>query len=55
MMVLNKVDLAGPAQVRKVRDWVDDQFNRLRIVEAKHCNVPLEVLLSVGRFDPSQL
>ncbi len=55
MMVLNKIDLAGPAQVRKVRNWVNDQFNRLRIVEADHCNVPLEVLLSVGRFDPSQL
>ena len=55
MMVLNKVDLAGPEQVRKVRDWVNSQFNRLRIVEANHCDAPLEVLLSVGRFDPSQL
>ncbi|TWT30530.1 putative metal chaperone YciC [Thalassoglobus neptunius] len=55
MMVLNKVDLAGPTQVQKVRDWANDQFNRLRIVEAEYGNVPLEVLLSVGRFDPSQL
>ena len=54
MMVLNKVDLAGPEQVQKVRDWVNGQFNRLRIVEANHCDAPLEVLLSVGRFDPSQ-
>src|SRR6201987_3426966 len=26
MLILNKVDLAGPAQVAKVRAWLDDQF-----------------------------
>jgi len=33
MLVLNKVDLAGPLQVAKVKSWLDDHFNRLRIVE----------------------
>jgi G3E family GTPase len=28
-------------------------FGRLRVVEATRCNVPLEILLGVGRFDPS--
>ena len=54
MLVLNKLDLAGPEQVRKVRDWVNGHFNRVRIVEADHCDVPLEILLSVGRFDASR-
>lgn len=52
MMILNKTDLAGQDQVKKVRAWIDDHFSRLRTVETNHCNVPLEVLLSVGRFDP---
>lgn len=55
MLVLNKVTLAGSEQVQRVRQWIDEQFNRVRIMEADHCNVPLEVLMSVGRFDVSQL
>src|SRR5579863_8900197 len=51
MLILNKADLAGPEQVDKVRAWLDEHFNRLRIVETNHCDVPLEILLSVGRFD----
>ncbi len=54
MMILNKADLAGPQQVRKVRAWIDDHFSRLRIVETSYCDVPLEILLSVGRFDPAR-
>src|SRR5579864_6841648 len=33
MLILNKVNLAGPEQVRKVRAWLNAHFNRLRIVE----------------------
>jgi len=54
MLVLNKVDLAGPAQVEKVKSWLDDHFNRLRIVETNYCEVPYEILLGVGRFDPAR-
>ena len=35
MMILNKVDLAGPAEVKKVRAWVDENFNRLRLLDRK--------------------
>jgi G3E family GTPase len=52
MLILNKVDLAGPEQVTKVRAWLDEHFNRLRIVETNYCQVPYEILLGVGRFDP---
>jgi G3E family GTPase len=52
MLILNKVGLAGPEQVEKVRAWLDDRFNRLRIVETNYCEVPYEILLGVGRFDP---
>ena len=52
MLILNKVSLAGPEQVEKVRAWLDDRFNRLRVVETNYCQVPYEILLGVGRFDP---
>ena len=54
MLILNKVDLAGREQVEKVRAWLDDHFNRLRIVETNYCEVPYEILLGVGRFDPAR-
>jgi G3E family GTPase len=54
MLILNKVGLAGPAQVDKVKSWLDDHFNRLRVVETDYCEVPIEVLLGVGRFDAAQ-
>ena len=54
MLILNKVDLAGPEQVAKVKAWLDKHFNNLRIVETNHCEVPNEILLGVGRFDPTR-
>src|SRR5271169_124727 len=54
MLILNKVDLAGPGQVAKVRAWLDSHFNRLRIVETSYCQVPYQILLGVGRFDPAR-
>jgi G3E family GTPase len=54
MLILNKVELAGPAQVEKVRAWLDEYFCRLRIVETNYCEVPYEILLGVGRFDPAR-
>ena len=54
MLILNKVGLAGPEQVAKVKAWLDDHFNRLRIVETDYCQAPYEILLGVGRFDPAR-
>ncbi len=54
MLILNKADLAGRERVEQVRVWLDDHFNRLRIVETNYCEVPYEILLGVGRFDPVQ-
>jgi G3E family GTPase len=55
MVVLNKVDLVDEVQLQKVRDWINSRMKRVRIVEAVQCDVPLEILLAVGRFDPQQL
>ena len=55
LVILNKVSLSGATQVQKVRTWLDESFRRLRVVETNYCNVPLEILLSVGRFDPARM
>jgi G3E family GTPase len=55
MVILNKVDLVDEAGLQEVRDWIDHRINRVRVVEAIQCDVPLEILLAVGRFDPLQL
>ena len=55
MLILNKVDLVTPEEIDRIKAWLDDRFHRYRLVEASGGNVPLEILLSVGRFDPSQL
>lgn len=54
LLILNKVDLAGPDETANVREWLEKSFPRIRIVEASHCDVPLEILLAVGRFDPAR-
>ena len=55
MLILNKVDLVTPEEIERIKAWLDDRFHRYRLVEASGGNVPLEILLSVGRFDPAQL
>jgi G3E family GTPase len=55
MVILNKVDLVDRDQIGKIKQWLDSRFHRYRLVEAVHADVPLPVLLSVGRFDPACL
>ena len=54
MIILNKVDLADRAKIGRIKEWLDSRFHRYRLIEATHCDVPLEILLSVGRFDPAR-
>jgi G3E family GTPase len=53
LVILNKVDLAGVEGAATVKRWIDDHFTRVRLVPAIHCEVPLDLLLAVGRFDAS--
>ena len=55
LLILNKVDLVGRDQISKIKAWLDDHFHRYRLIEAQHGDVPLEILLSCGRFDAAQL
>ncbi len=55
MVILNKVGLAGAEKVGQVHHWIDHHFNNIRIVETNYCDVPYEILMGVGRYDPAQL
>ncbi len=52
LVVINKTDLVGPEHIEVIREWVDHHIHRIRMIEATRCDVPLEILLAVGRFDP---
>jgi len=54
LVVLNKVDLVGSEHVEVIKEWVDHHLRRIRIIEATRCDVPREILLAVGRFNPAQ-
>ncbi|MBO9453129.1 GTP-binding protein [Tropicibacter sp. R16_0] len=51
LVILNKVDLAGVEGSAKVKRWIESHFTRVRLVPAINCEVPLDILLAVGRFD----
>lgn len=55
MLILNKADLVSREEIANIRAWLDEHFHRYRLVEATRGAVPLEILLSAGRFDAVQL
>ncbi len=55
MLILSKTDLVSREEVGRIRAWLDERFGHYRLVEAPGGEVPMEILLSSGRFDPSQM
>ncbi len=55
MLILSKADLVGRAEIARIRGWLDEHFHRYRLIEAERGDVPMEILLSAGRFDAARL
>jgi G3E family GTPase len=55
IIVLNKVDLATPAQLEDVRDYIHQVSPSARVIETTFGQAPLELLLGVGAYDPERL
>ncbi len=55
MLILSKADLVGREEIARIRGWLDEHFWRYRLIEAERGDVPLEILLSAGRFDATRL
>jgi len=52
LVVLNKVDLVGVADLEEVKTQVREIAPRSRILEANHARVPIEFLIGTGILDP---
>ena len=55
IVILNKTDLVGPEHIEVIREWIGHHIQRIRIIEAVQCDVPPEILLAVGRFNPANV
>lgn len=55
LVILNRVDLAGVDGAAAAKRWIDANFTRVRVVPAIGCEVPLDILLGVDRFDASRI
>ncbi len=55
IIVLNKVDLVTAEQLETVRDMIRQISPDARILEVTHGNVPLELVLGVGKYAPEKV
>lgn len=55
MLILNKTDLVSGEEIQRIRAWLDEHFARYRLVKSVRGDVPLDILLAQGRFDPARL
>ena len=55
LLLLNKVDLVDAAHIARIVNWLDERFHRYRLLRTRHCDVPLEILLSAGRLDATAM
>ncbi|MEL6524616.1 MAG: GTP-binding protein [Chloroflexota bacterium] len=52
VVILNKSDLLTKAEMANVRTQVEAIVNKARIFEAQEADVPIEVLISTGTYNP---
>lgn len=55
IVLLNKVDLVQPEQLAAAKDYIRSITPTARIIETVHGDVPLELVLGVGRFDMQRM
>lgn len=55
LVLLNKVDLVSDAQRTEVKKWVKSIVPKARILEASYGQVPVELILGIGKFSPDRL
>lgn len=55
IVVLNKVDLVTPTELRVVKDHLRTVIPDARILETTYGQVPLELVIGVGQYDPERL
>lgn len=51
VIIINKVDLVEPDKLKELHNYIFKLMPRSRVIEATHCDVPLELLLDTGNFN----
>lgn len=55
IVVLNKVDLVTPTELHVVKEHIQSVIPSARILETTYGQVPLELVIGVGEYDPERL
>jgi G3E family GTPase len=55
IVILNKIDLVDGVQLQAARDYIRDIVPQARVIETTRADVPLALLLNVGRFEIERL
>ena len=55
IVILNKIDLVDGVQLQAAREYIRDIVPRARVIETTRADVPLALLLNVGRFEIERL
>ncbi|NJR72192.1 MAG: GTP-binding protein [Gammaproteobacteria bacterium] len=55
IVVINKIDLVTPNELADLKGWIRRILPPARMFETTHCDVPLELLIGVGNFDPARI
>lgn len=50
VIIINKVDLVSEEKLEELRQYIFKLMPRSRVLEAVHCDVPLELLLDTGNY-----
>ena len=51
VIIINKTDLVSEENLETLRKYIYDLMPRSRVLEATHCNVPLELLFDTGNYN----
>jgi G3E family GTPase len=51
IIVLNKIDLLAPEELKKLRQRILSMNSQAQIFEAEHCNIPIASLLEINAFN----
>jgi len=50
VIIINKIDLVEADKLQELRDYIYKLMPRSRVIEATHCDVPLELLFDTGNY-----
>lgn len=53
-VIINKIDLISEGNLKRVRNWVNAVVPTARILEAEYADVPIDLILGIGTYNPQR-